>query len=192
MLSMIGYLKGEVISQVENVLIININNVGYRTRVEKSIATDVLQGKKEVEVFTYTYVREDALDLYGFKSQDSLRLFEQLISISGIGPKIGIGVFSLGTREEIIRAIEKADTTFFTSLPKLGKKNAQKIIIELKNKVGGDDLTLTEDKDTEEILTILNNFGFTQKESREALKKIDGKATNIEDKIKLALRTLGK
>lgn len=189
---MIGYLKGEVITQVENVLIINVNNVGYRVRVEKSIATEVSKGKKEIEAFIYTYVREDTLDLYGFLTQESLKLFEQLISISGIGPKIGIGIFSLGTREEIILAIQKADTTFFTTLPKLGKKNAQKIIIELKNKVGGEDLSLVEDKDTEEILLILKNFGFTQKESVEALRKIDGQASNIEDKIKLALKTLGK
>lgn len=189
---MIGYLKGEVISQIESVLIINVNNVGYKIRVEKSLLSEVLSGKKEIEVFTYTYVREDTLNLYGFRTQQSLALFEQLISVSGIGPKIGIGIFSLGTKDEIVSAIQKADINFFTSLPKLGKKNAQKIIIELKNKVGGEDLLLSEDPDTEEVITILKNFGFTQKEAQEALKKVDQQTTNIEDKIRLALKSLGR
>lgn len=189
---MIGYLKGSVISSGDSTIILDVNGVGYRLRAEKSIMGDVANGGKDLEVFTFTYVREDTLELYGFRSEKSLDLFEKLISISGVGPKMAIGIFGLGTREEITGAIQSADTTFFTSLPKLGKKNAQKIIIELKNKVGGEDIDLSKDDDSKELLSILKNFGFSQKEAYAAIQKVNGKAEKLEDKVKIALKHLGQ
>lgn len=193
---MIGYLKGLPHSQHNNQLILVVNNVGYQVTAEKKILEKVqAHPTKEREIFTYTYVREDTLDLYGFEKKENLHLFEKLISISGIGPKIGIGIFSVGTYEEIVSAISNADIDFFTQVPKLGKKNAQKIIIELKSKLGSiQDLDLTNDRqqDNKDVLVALQSFGFSQNEARGALSAIKDKNASVEEKVKQALKNLGK
>lgn len=191
---MIGFLKGTIELQEDPYLFINVGGVGYKVTASKDL---LAQGSKigdAIKLFTYTHVREDILELYGFSTRENLKLFELLISVSGVGPKTALGVFSIGSAEQILNAIAKGDVSFFTAVPRLGKKNAQKIIIELKNKVGSTaelDLSEKEGKEHEEVLEVLKTLGFSRKEALSAVKSIK-KDGSTEEKIRLALKYLGK
>ena len=192
---MIGYLNGEVVLIDNPSIVIDVGGVGYSIVASK----DVL-GKAEVnsklKLFIYTHVREDLIQLYGFLDFSDLKLFRNLISVSGIGPKTAMGIFGVGSRLSIIQAIISADVAFFESAPRLGRKNAQKIIIELKNKFGTAkeeiDLSEKDIKERSEIIAALLGFGFNRKEALDAIKSIKGERKTVEEKIRLALKELGK
>src|SRR4030042_3584933 len=190
---MIGFLKGKVELLSRPFTIINVNGVGYKVLVSENVYKKLILND-EVKIFTYTYVREDELALFGFLEYEDLSLFENLITVSGIGPKTALNIFSFGERKEIIDAIIKGNVGFFTSVPRLGTKNAQKIIIELKNKMGGDhelDLSGKDFLENSQILEALKNFGFSKEESIKALRDIKETGLSAEDKIRLALKNLG-
>ena len=191
---MIGFLNGEVIARDDPYIVIDVGGVGYKVLVSNGVLSKVASGNK-LKLFIYTHVREDAIKLYGFLDLLDLKLFENLISVSGIGPKTAMAIFSVGVRKEIIQAIITNDVSFFATVPRLGKKNSQKIIIELKSKFGSiEDLDLAkiDVKENGEVIAALKNFGFSNKEALGAVKSIktDGKTT--EEKIRLALKELGK
>jgi holliday junction DNA helicase RuvA len=191
---MIGSLDG-VIEYIDHpYVIVKIGGVGYKVLLSQTILQK-LKINQKIKLFTYTYVREDALDLFGFESLENLKLFENLIGVSGVGPKTAINIFNFGDETVIKGAILKGDVDFFTKVPRLGRKNAQKIIIDLRSKLGNDqDLDLTEeDKKTElEITQALKVFGFTTLEAKEAIKGIKNEGKTTEEKIRLALKYLGK
>lgn len=190
---MISYLEGIVLLKGQNFLIINTHGVGYKIYTPIELITSA-KVAKPLSLFTYTHVRDDILDLYGFADPENLALFEFFLTVSGIGPKLALSIFSLGKKEKIKEAIVKGDVAFFTGVPRLGKKNAQKLIIELRPKLGSlGELDLTEESgETKEIIDALKTFGFSANESREALKSLkDGKASTS-DKIRQALKYLGK
>ncbi len=189
---MIGFLSGEVVIRGENYIILDIGGIGYKVFVASSVISST--NNSHLKLFTYTHVREDNISLFGFLDELDLKLFENLISVSGIGPKTAMAIFSAGDRASIIKAITKGDVSFFTSVPRLGKKNAQKIIIELKNKFGSlDEFDLTtNDTQNNEVIVALVNFGYTKKEAIDAIKHASNKAEKVEDKIRLALKYLGK
>lgn len=188
---MIGSLNGIIDYQEASSIIIDVNGVGYKVLVPVSMPLSL--GDK-VKLFIHTHVREDLLELYGFKEVQDLKLFEYLISVSGVGCKTALGVFSVGSRAEIIKAIIGNDVGFFTAVPRLGKKNAQKIIIELKNKLGGEgDIDLSDEgSEGNEVIAALKTFGFTPAEARAALKGLNGKGETTSEKVRLALKFLGK
>lgn len=191
---MIGSLEGTVELLDNPYAIVNVNGVGYRVFLYSLLFAKFHQQEK-VKLFTYTHVREDALDLFGFAHFLDLKLFEQLITVSGIGPKTAINIFSFGERQAIINAIIQGNVAFFSAVPRLGKKNAQKIIIELKSKLGSStelDLTADEKTNHEEVSLALKSFGFSVKEANEAIKAIKDKAETTEDKIRMALKHLGR
>ena len=191
---MIGFLKGKVEFLDRPYLILDISRVGYRVLVPNEIFEKSKIGQS-LKLFTFTYVREDALELFGFEALEDLKLFEQLITVSGIGPKTALSIFSFGDRDSIISAVAKADVDFFTSVPRLGRKNAQKIIIELKSKIGSlEELDLSGDgfSKNNEVIMALKGFGFSVKEAQDAIKNIDKKIESVEQKIRLALKYLGK
>ena len=189
---MIALLKGLLELRGTNTLIVSVGGVGYKVYVPASVIASTTPSQP-ITLYTHTYVREDTLDLYGFLSQSDLSLFELLLSVSGIGPKTALGVFSLGSSSEILGAISSGNVSFFSGVPRLGKKNAQKIIIELKNKVGSSiELDLTgEALVNNDVVQALKAFGFSQKEALLALKDVDQNLTT-EDKVRLALKYLGK
>jgi holliday junction DNA helicase RuvA len=191
---MIGSLKGIVELLDNTYAIINVGGVGYKVILYNSLLSSV-KLNDPIKLFTYTHVKEDTLDLFGFLSLEDLKLFENLISVSGVGPKTASGIFSHGARSEIIEAIIKGNVDFFTTVPRLGKKNAQKIIIELKNKMGSlEDLDLSgeDQKANSEIISALKGFGFSTKEAMDAAKAVKNQGETVEEKIKLALKQLGK
>jgi Holliday junction DNA helicase RuvA len=191
---MIGMLTGTVSLKIPPYLILNVHDVGYKVLVSNTLLQQALLDDK-LTLYTYTHVREDALELYGFPSPDDLRLFEYLISVSGVGCKSALGIFSVGNRSEIIQAIVTGNAGFFTSVPRLGKKNAQKIIIELKNKLGGGEefvLMGEEASQVTEAIEALKSFGYSQNEAQNAIHAIAKDGATTEDLVKFALKSLGK
>lgn len=189
---MIASLHGTVELRDDPYVIISVAGVGYKVYATLDVLADIRVGE-EVKVFTYTHVREDILDLYGFSKYADLKLFEKLIGVSGIGPKTAIGVFSLGKSSDIVSAIISGNVAFFSSVPRLGKKNAQKLIIELKSKIGStEDLDLSEGADSMDVVTALKTFGFSQKEAEGAVAAVRQQGNTTEERIRLALKYLGK
>src|SRR3989338_922468 len=192
---MIGLLNGKVAYYNSVYLLLDVGGVGYKVIISQGVQKNLKNIGQSLSLHIYTHVREDLLELYGFLHRDDLELFEMLLSVSGVGPKTAMSIFSKGQSKDIVTAISSADIDFFTSVPRLGRKNAQKIIIELKNKVGGTkdlDLKELDDKESQEILSALKTFGFTTGEIRESLKSITDKNISTDKKIKLALQFLGK
>ena len=192
---MIGTLKGVIEYREDPFLIVDVNGVGYKVLVPNSVLTKISGVGDAIKLYTHTHVREDLLELYGFTEPADLKVFSLLISVSGVGCRTALGIFSVGSRQEIVKAIGTGDVSFFTSVPRLGKKNGQKIIIDLKSKMGaGGDLDLTDEGSAEqnELLAALQSFGFSLKEAQEAVRGLDGRGKTIEEKIKLSLKYLGK
>ena len=147
-----------------------------------------------VTFWTHLVVREDALDLYGFLTKEDMDFFELLISISGIGPKTALGILNVTTVSILKRAVSSGDTSHLTKVSGIGKKNADKIVLELKGKFGADGneqdgTTLKEEIDA---LEALKSLGFEHKAAREALKDLPGEITSTSDRVKAALKVLGK
>ncbi len=191
---MIGMLKGTIEYREDPYVIVDVQGVGYKVLVPITVLAKINGLGESIKLYTHTHVREDVLELFGFSDPSDLKLFEYLISVSGVGCRTASGIFSVGTRGEIIQAIIGNDVAFFTSVPRLGRKNAQKIIIDLKNKIGGgEDLDLSEDSaGSNEIIAALKTFGFDPRESQDAIRALAGKGETVEEKIRLALKYLGK
>lgn len=192
---MIGFLEGKIIIRDDPHLVIDVGGIGYMVTVSKKVLAKGAGNGQKLKVFTYTHVRDDAIELFGFEAPEDLKLFKHLISVSGVGPKTAMNIFSIGDRSQIISAIATADTSFFTGVPRLGRKNAQKIIIELKNKFGGIgeiDLSGEDMSENEDIITALKGFGFASKEIHDAIRAVKKEGQKITETIKLALKYLGK
>lgn len=188
---MISYLAGEFIDFVSGKAIIKTAGVGYGVFLSETDLGKLKRGEK-VELFIYTHVREDLLDLYGFSDKKQLELFELLISVSGVGPKSALLVVGRGV-EPVRSAISKADVSFFTTIPRLGKKTAQRIIIDLKSKLGSlKELELGEETgETQEALDALRALGFSKEEAIKALQKMPEDMLSLERKVSFALKNLG-
>lgn len=191
---MIAALKGVIDARIDPHLIIDVNGVGYKVYASYAVLARAVIGEN-IKLYIHTHVREDLLELYGFAEIEDLRLFEYLISVSGIGPKTAIGIYAVGSRSDIIKAIVGGDVTFFTSVPRLGKKNAQKLIIELKSKMGSTqdfDVTGSISSESDEVVTALKSFGFSSSEAITALRSINQDGLSTSEKVRLALKYLGK
>ena len=180
---MIARLTGTVIGI--HPLVLDVHGVGYLVSVPQKFATAIGQ---KLTVHTYTHVREDALQLFGFETQEELSLFELLLTVSGIGPKTALAVMDRGV-DAIRKAITSSDVDFFMTVPRLGKKNAQKIIIELRSKIAGTTGDIPETGETGEITSALLSMGFDRNELKEVIKKLP--EGSLEEKIKFALKMLG-
>jgi Holliday junction DNA helicase RuvA len=184
---MLAKLTGKAEILDNEAIVLDVNGVGYKVFVTKQLLTQL-----PASLYIYTHVRDDTLDLYGFLSKEELQLFKLIISVSGIGPKTAIHIMDKGT-QAIIQAVQQADADFFTTVPRLGRKNSQKIIIELKTKLGSrKDLDLTSaTSETKEALSALVGLGFSRAEAREALSQV-GSGPTLERKIAQAIKLLGK
>lgn len=190
---MISHIKGKVILKKEKFIIISAGNVGYKVFVMSGF------GKvgEEIELFTYLNVREDLLALYGFKEYKELELFELLISVTGIGPKVGMGILSLADPETIKIAIAKGDSSILTRVSGIGKKTAERVILELGNKFTISDVENMEDKTREignhsDALDALVSLGYSASDAKRALANISPEIKDVGEKIKKALKELGK
>lgn len=190
---MIGYLSGELLEVDGKDLLVGVGGVGYRVRVTNSEDSRIKnQESRKVELYVHTYVKEDEITLYGFVEKAELKMFELLIGVSGVGPKMAMGVLSHGRAEQIQRGVAMADVSFFTKVSGIGKKNAQRIIVDLKSKLGDlEDLDLGDEGGEDEVTAALTQLGFARKEVGKVLKTLEVDLSE-EDKIKEAIRRLGK
>jgi holliday junction DNA helicase RuvA len=190
---MIGALKGTIYSKSINSVILFTGGVGYTVFVTNTFL-EKTPVEKDVFLFIHSHIREDAFDLFGFTTSLELHLFELLLSVSGVGPKTALSVMDKGV-VQIQHAIQSSDVDFFTTIPRLGKKNAQKIIIELKSKLGSTtelDLTDNGTSETKELLEGLLSMGFAKSEILGAMNHIPPETITMEQKILICLKHLGK
>lgn len=188
---MIGKLKGDIDLIGSNYLIVDVNGVGYKVIVGHSLLASSKIGEK-VTLYIYTYIREDQLVLFGFLSNEELEFFELLIGVNGVGPKVALNIMSAAPLESLRTSISKQDPSLLSSVSGVGKKTAEKIVIELRNKIGViSEGNIFERKDeADEVISALEGLGYKSSEVRAVLGKLDGEDT--ESKIKQALRLLSK
>ena len=191
---MIGSVKGKIILKTDRFIIVESAGVGYKINISGDTLYKLKKKEeKETLFWIHTHVREDALDLYGFLDRPELEFFEMLINVSGIGPKGALGILGIATIETLKKAIGTGDTAYLTKVSGIGKKTAEKIILELKDKVSKE--TGTEKSNSLrgelDVLEALKSLGYSQGEAREALKNVSPDA-NTNAKIREALKILGK
>ena len=186
---MIGSIRGKIILKTKKFLIVETNGVGYKISVSPDVLSKTKKIGEEISFWIHTHVREDALDLYGFSDQEELEFFEMLINVSGIGPKGALAILGIASIETLRKAIATGDISYLTKISGIGKKTAEKIIIELRDKIGekkgGSSLQGELD-----ALEALKSLGYSQNQAREALKKVSPE-TNTNAKIREALKILG-
>ena len=198
---MIAYLRGNVIAFTAESVILETNGVGYEVFCSGAAFSYLQNNRRDADVFTYLQVKEDAFTLYGFLSLPEKQVFLDLISVSGVGPKLAIGILNGMTADEVAECIATADVKRLSRIKGLGKKTAEKIVLELHGKVSAEELLSAGGESApkaqksapmsvtdEEAVNALLGLGFTRNESLTAVKKAHEKgATSVEDVIRLAL-----
>jgi Holliday junction DNA helicase RuvA len=190
---MIAYIKGRVKFKGENFVVVENGGIGYQIFVPAEILLKLEIGE-DAEFFTHQHVREDALQLFGFSTFEELKLFELLISVSGVGPKTGLGVLSVARVADIKSAIINQDASILKKVSGIGAKTAERIILELKNKIDGI-VGIGDIKSKEELgadadaLDALAALGYGREQARDALKKVDAKM-DVGERVKAALKLL--
>lgn len=187
---MIAFLSGTPRITTSTTAII-CGGVGYDVRLTPT-TRNACVNKSNVELFIYTHVKEDAIELYGFFSEDEKLLFFKLIGVDGVGPKTALSIMNQGVAA-ILSAVRSADTSFFQAIPRVGKKSAQKIIIELKGKLGGEELSLVEPVGkAKEAIEALSALGFSQSESQKVVESMQIADMRLEDVVKTSIKHLTK
>ena len=195
---MIGYLKGKILSLNSDTALIETGGVGYEVLCSAS-ALSALEGKTEGEVYTYLQVREDGISLFGFSSPAEKNMFLKLVSVSGVGPKMGIAVLSGMDINSLAVAIASYDVKKLSTVKGLGKKTAERIILELREKVaesaaqipakGGAPAFPAADDGDEDAIVALMSLGFTRAESAKAIDRAKASgASTIEEIIREAIK----
>lgn len=201
---MFYYLKGIVAHLDANLVVMDCGGVGYACRTT-SYTQSALKVGEQAKVFTHLYVREDAMELFGFATQEELNLFQQLISVSGVGPKAALSILSASTPANLALSIITGDEKALTCAQGIGKKIAQRIILELKDKLakgqtismqgetyGGTGITIIPENKRSEAAAALAVLGYSQSEINIALNGIALDGLTLEQVIKQALKKMMK
>ena len=200
---MIAYIKGKVLFMTAETAVVDVNGIGYELYCSGGAFRKMTVGEI-VELYTYLQVKEDGVTLFGFASTKEKELFLKVISVSGVGPKLGISILTGLSADELAQAVLTADVKRLSAVKGLGKKTAEKIVLELHGKISavevisasGDSLTQTEQHERlsvvdEEAVSALTGLGFTKNESMQAVKRAkENGATTVEDIIRKALTGL--
>jgi Holliday junction DNA helicase RuvA len=201
---MIAYLKGTLEETGEDYIVVDVNDIGYQVRVSGRVIAGMPPTGSLVKIYTYTYVREDMLALYGFLTKDDLEMFQLLLGVSGVGPKGALGILSMFSAEELRIAVISQDAKTIAKAPGIGNKTAQRLLIDLKDRVsledtyvsaqaasstaGGDGQLTLARNDALEALTAL---GYSPSEALAALKKLEiTEDMDSEAILKAALRMM--
>ena len=199
---MIGYVRGIVSHLLVDHCFIDVQGIGYRVFIASSTRQKLSVGVVS-SLFTYMHVREDAILLYGFSTQDEYDLFLNLMSINGIGPKVAMGILSAIDPNQFRVAISQKNITILTKLPGIGKKTAERMILELIDIIG----VITDEESNENNIPVGNNvtgdivdealqallaLGYTQSEIMPIVKKLGNSSKSVEELIKLALREFSR
>lgn len=195
------YIKGTLALKGENYAVVDASGVGYKFNVSSTFMENSAPVGTDITVYTYLSVREDAMELYGFYSEDEREMFLKLISVSGVGPKVALSVLSVGAPQKIAAAIVTADEKFLTKASGVGAKAAKRIILELKDKIDNSQLGISDEglvaTDSNEVITdsraeamsALTVLGYSAQEAKNVLLKLDPSLCT-EELIKQALSKL--
>lgn len=202
---MIGYIKGTLEEADEQYIIVDNHGVGYRIAVPGAAFSGALPIGQEVKIYTYLYVKEDAMQLYGFLTRDDLKVFKLLIGVNGIGPKAGLGILSALSADELRFAVLADDAASISKAPGIGKKTAQKLILELKDKLSLEDAfeqklanqsaadpVSGDGKDAiSEAVQALSALGYSATDALRAVKRVEGTENmDVEAILKAALKKI--
>lgn len=200
---MIGYVRGVVTHLFKDACYVDVHGVGYRVYVPTTTRQLLVEGE-ESTLFTYLNVREDAMQLYGFSTEDEYELFILLISVSGIGPKVGLGILSGMTPEAFKLAILNGQVAQLTKLPGIGKKSAERLVLELKDKLAKmttisvniaaavQPIGITVGGPAGEAIDGLVALGYAQNEIETIVERLDDGTRDVPALIKSALAEIGK
>lgn len=198
---MIAYVKGILDTKTDAYVIIDVQGIGYRVFMPSKSIEKLGEVGEIVKVYTYYYVREDNISLYGFSSNEELRMFELLISVSGVGAKSAIAMLSEISPSSFALAVISDDVSKLVKIPGVGKKTAARIILELKDKLKTENAiekseeintVIEKESDEGEAVAALQVLGYTRKEIEKAFEKIDTKNLGLEEIIKEGLKYLAK
>lgn len=191
---MIAHLRGKLAQKDPARVIVDVNGVGYEVFVPLTTYTALPETGSEVSIDVHTHVREDIIALYGFSTRRERTIFEKLMTISGIGPKLAITILSGGSVEDLVGAIKRSDLARLTAIPGVGRKTAERIILELKDKL--QDFAEAQAKSGVEVdvLSALENLGYNRALAEAAMRRaIDGDRDLVFDALfKRALQILTK
>lgn len=195
---MFYYLKGELVLKQENFAVLDIGGVGYKIYTSQ-VSLDSVTPGSDVTFYTYVYVREDILDIYGFTTNDELTMFNHLLSVSGVGPKAALAILSVVTPSQLVLAILTDDAKTLTKAAGVGAKVAQRVILELKSKLKnteivpdeiiGASVDISTGDNALEAVSALTVLGYSQQEAKKAVAKVDA-SLSTEEIIKQALLKL--
>lgn len=190
---MIASLSGTVRHKDLNSVVVDVAGVGYRVMVPVDVALETLPGEP-VFLWTHLAVRETSLELFGFAEREALECFELLITISGIGPKTALGILNAASPATLRQAVGSGDTSYLTRVSGIGKKNAEKIVLELKDKLVAKegDVAHADAKTEGDAMEALVSLGYNEREAREALKKVPKDAKDAGTRVKEALKVLSR
>ena len=199
---MYSYIKGTLEIKANGYVVIDNNGIGYKIFMSENGIEELGEIGENVKVYTYYHVREDNISLFGFTSNEELRMFELLISVSGVGAKSAINMLSAITPSDFALAIISNDISSLVKVPGIGAKSAQRIILELKDKLKTEEaiskvdnkvkIALKQDNNSEEAIAALQVLGYNKKEVEKVLEKVDTSALSVEDIIRKALSYLGR
>jgi len=190
---MIARIEGIIVHIGEKFIVVDVSGVGYKLSITPENLTSSILGE-HVSFWVHMAVRENSIDLYGFKKINEMSFFELLLDVSGIGPRSALSILGIAPIDTLKRAIATGDTGYLNKVSGIGKKTAEKIIIELRDKLKdfkneGDTPSLL--RDESDILEALKSLGYSQNEARDALKQVPATTTGTNARIKEALRLLG-
>lgn len=188
---MIGHLEGTVTAIRAGYAILSVQGVGYKVAATRAALASLRSGA-HASFWTHLAVREDLLDLYGFQDEEEMRFFEMLLTVSGIGPKSALAILDIASVETIRSAIAAGRAEYLTKVSGIGKKTAEKIVLELRDKVGisldGEGGSLSGD---EEALEAMRSLGYTAAEARDALRKVPKEIQTGSERLRAALKIVG-
>lgn len=190
---MIAHLNGSIIHTTDKFIIVEVAGVGYKVFVTTDTLGSISIGD-EVSLWIYTAVRENSIDLYGFLGTNEMSFFELLLDVSGIGPKSALSILSVASTDTLKKAIATGDMSYLNKVSGIGRKTAEKIIVELRDKLHahkGEDSTSSTLRGESDIVEALKSLGYSQMEARDALKKIPTEIEGTNARIKEALKILG-
>lgn len=188
---MISTLRGRIVAKGESDVIVDVGGIGFKVFVPTSLLDGLGGIGQEVSLFTHLHVRENELALYGFGAPEQLRLFELLLGVSGIGPRVAVKIVSIMSVESLREAIARGDAAMLTRIPGIGKKTAERVMVDLKDKLGVDlgfvsYPTLTHAD--AEVISALTSLGYSVNEAQAALRSLPKGDFPLEEKVRLALQ----
>ena len=191
---MIYSIFGKLALKGENCLVVEAGGVGFKVFASEQTIRNVGTVGREAKIFTHFHVREDAMELYGFLSEESLIFFELLISVSGVGPKSALSILDVAALDELSAAIKEGRPDLLTKASGIGRKTAERIIIELRTKVqSAKSGAVVEKMETDsDLVEALSSLGYRHEEARAALGKVSGDTVGMEARLKEALKILSK